>query len=154
QCHGDEDAKEANLDLRMVKLITKGGDSGPGLVAGNATKSLLIERLTAGEMPPEGKSKPISAKDLATIQAWIDQGARTARTEPESPAPVLDHEKPFWSFQPLANAPLPLGEGGRRPGEGGSLRSPIDSFLLAELERHKLRFSPAADKRTLMRRAH
>src|SRR5436190_4453516 len=148
QCHGDEDEKEANLDLRLVRLIAKGGDTGPAIVAGHAAKSLLVERLIANEMPPEGKSKPVSPKDLATIQAWLDQGAKTARSEPELPAPVMDDEKAFWSFQSLSNPALPDVTAADR------VRSPIDAFLLAELEKHKLAFSPAADQRTLIRRAY
>src|SRR6185369_14228097 len=54
-CHGDEEEKQGNLDVRLARLIARGGDSGPAIVAGNADKSMLIERLVAGEMPPEGK---------------------------------------------------------------------------------------------------
>ena len=55
QCHGEETEHEANLDLRLMRLIAKGGDSGPAIVAGKAAQSLLVQRLEAGEMPPEGK---------------------------------------------------------------------------------------------------
>jgi hypothetical protein len=156
QCHGEEDEKEGSLDLRLARLMTKGGDSGPAIVAGKAAESLLLQRLTAGEMPPEGKGKPLAAKQISTIRTWIEQGAKTARPESGSLAEVTDDEKTFWSFQPLRETPLPLGEGGdrRSPGEGGLLRSPIDVFLLAELQKHNLAFSPAADKRTVLRRAY
>src|SRR5207253_2953289 len=109
--------------------------------------SLIVERIAAGEMPPEGKGKPLAAKDIATIRAWVDQGAKTARLEPESLAGVTDVEKEFWSFRPLAHHGLPRVVG------SGQLRSPIDAFLLAELEKHNLTFSAAADKPTLVRRA-
>src|SRR5947209_831247 len=78
-CHGDEEQKEANLDLRQVRLMAKGGDSGRVIVAGKAADSLIVERIAAGEMPPEGKGKTLAAKDIATIRAWIDQGAKRAR---------------------------------------------------------------------------
>src|SRR5258707_12994807 len=71
QCHGDEDEHEANLDLRLVRTMAKGGDSGTAIVPGKATASLIIERITAGEMPPESKGKPLAAKDVATIRAWL-----------------------------------------------------------------------------------
>jgi Protein of unknown function (DUF1553)/Protein of unknown function (DUF1549)/Planctomycete cytochrome C len=147
QCHGDEEEHEANLDLRLVRLIAKGGDSGPAIVPGKATESLIIQRLEAGEMPPEGKSKPVSAKELAMIRAWLDQGARAARPEPQALAAVSDDEKGFWSFQPIGAPSLP------DVNDPASLRSPIDAFLLAELEQHKLGFSAEADKQTLIRRA-
>ncbi len=164
-CHGDEDEKEANLDLRLARLIATGGDSGPAFLAGNSTKSLLIQRLASGEMPPEGKGKPLTEKDLATLRAWIDQGAKTSRPEPDSLVSVTDDEKQFWSFQPLRDVPLPMASGGREaPGdvtsvqvgsdrEANASRSPIDAFLLAELAKHNLSFSPPADRRTLLRRA-
>src|SRR5262245_5780605 len=59
QCHGELSEHEANLDLRLVRLIAKGGDSGPAIVPGKAAGSLLVQRLSAGEMPPEGKGKPL-----------------------------------------------------------------------------------------------
>src|SRR5262245_37574856 len=127
QCHGEEAEHEANLDLRLVRTLTKGGDSGSVIVPGKAAESLLIQRLSAGEMPPEGKGKPISPKELATIREWLDQGAKTARPEPESLADLTDDEKAFWSFQPIRSIPLPRGDDGTRrvPGEGGEIHSPI-----------------------------
>src|SRR6478672_6242560 len=73
QCHGEEDEHEGSLDLRLVRLISKGGDSGPAIVPGKADASLIVQRLLAGEMPPEVKGKPLSAQQIATIRTWIDQ---------------------------------------------------------------------------------
>lgn len=147
-CHGEEDEKEGGLDLRLVRLIAKGGDSGAGIIAGDAAKSLLVTRMMAGEMPPEGKGKPIDDKDLAIIRSWIEQGAKTARPEPEALAAVSEDEKAFWSFQALKKQALPS------LGKPASLnQNPIDVFLLAELQKHNLSLSPAADRRTLLRRA-
>jgi hypothetical protein len=163
QCHGEEEKHEGNLDLRLVRLIAKGGDSGPAIVAGKAAESYLIQRAIAGEMPPEGKKLP--EKDLATLRAWIDQGAATARPEPEALSEITDDEKSFWSFQPIRSPALPEI---RNP--QSEIRSPIDVFLLAEFEKHQrnategernategvpysaLGFSPEADKLTLIRR--
>ena len=38
--------------------------------------------------------------------------------------------------------------------EAGRVRTPIDAFLLDELQRRQLSFSPDADKRALIRRAY
>src|ERR1051326_1745998 len=59
QCHGEEEEKEASLDLRLVRLISKGGDSGPAVVAGKAAESLIVQRLHPGEIPPQGKGKAV-----------------------------------------------------------------------------------------------
>ena len=60
---------------------------------------------------------------------------------------VTDEERSFWSFQPLARHSLPAVK------QASSLESPIDAFLLEELEKHELGFSSHADKATLVRRA-
>ncbi|HEY2413636.1 MAG TPA: DUF1553 domain-containing protein [Pirellulaceae bacterium] len=170
QCHGEEDEKQGNLDLRLARLIASGGDSGPAIMTGDPAKSLLVERLVAGEMPPEGKGKPVSSKDLATIRAWIKQGAKTAKPEPEALAAVSEDEKSFWSLQAIGEISVPyvMASGGRKaPGNAKSIamesnreadasrspRTPIDSFLLQELAKHKLSFSSPASARTLIRRA-
>src|SRR5689334_7172290 len=69
QCHGEEDEREGSLDLRLVRLISKGGDSGPAIISGKSAESLIVQRLSAGEMPPEGKGKPLAAKQIETIRS-------------------------------------------------------------------------------------
>src|SRR5579859_4267801 len=51
-----------------------------------------------------------------------------------------------WAFQPLRAAPVPA----VRPSGVG--RTPIDAFLVAELEKRGLSWSPEADRTTLIRR--
>ncbi len=149
QCHGEEDEHEGSLDLRLARLISKGGDSGPAIVAGKADESLIIQRLTADEMPPEGKGKPLSAKEIETIRSWIAQGAKTSKPEPDAPATIADDEKSFWSFQPLHRPKLPAIQNSK-----SKIQNSIDVFLLAELQKHNLAFSPAATRRALLRRAY
>src|SRR4051794_1677628 len=83
QCHGEDGTCKAGLDLRLVRLMTRGGESGEAVVAGRHEESLLWERLDADEMPPGDKK--LSAAEKATIADWIDQGARPSRPEPASP---------------------------------------------------------------------
>ena len=82
QCHGEEEKPEAGLDLRLVRFLLKGGESGPAVVAGKTSESLVWKRVAAGEMPPKGKG--LSEKEKATLSAWIEQGAKTVRPEPET----------------------------------------------------------------------
>jgi mono/diheme cytochrome c family protein len=147
QCHGEEDEHQGNLDVRLVRLLVKGGDSGPAIIAGKASESYLIERIEAGEMPPEGKK--LAESEIATLRAWIEQGAKTARPEPETLSKITEEERGFWSFQPIASPPLPTVQAAEQ------LHSPIDAFLLVKLEGAKIGgFSPAADKTALVRRAY
>lgn len=145
-CHGDEEAKEANLDLRLVRWMHRGGDSGPALVAGKPEESLLYQRVAAGEMPP-GERK-LSSQELELLRKWIEQGAATARPEPESLADdgFTPEERSFWSFQPIRLPQLP------RVVAAEQLSSAIDTFLLTRLETQSLAFSPEADRATLLRR--
>jgi len=153
-CHGEEGKTEGELDVRLVRLLVAGGDSGPALVAGKAGKSYLIERLESGEMPP-GEAK-VSAKELRIIREWIDQGARTVRPEPANADQLVftEEERAFWSFQPVVAPPVPKVKAGHR------VRTAVDAFVLARLEQvssfngEPLSFSSDADKRTLIRRAY
>lgn len=147
-CHGEEQEHEAALDLRLVRSMLSGGDSGPAIQPGSHGHSLLWQRIDAEEMPP-GEDK-LSRQQRATIAAWIDQGAHTARPEPESLADGpnwTEEEQSFWSFQPIRRRQPPQVK------RGDLVRTPVDAWLLARLEAAGLSFSPEADKQTLIRRA-
>lgn len=147
-CHGEEDQPKGDLDLRLVRLMKIGGDSGPAIVDGPHDQSLLWQRIASDEMP--SGTKKLSAKEKETIAKWLDQGARTARAEPANPKEVsgpTPEERAFWSFQPIGKPAVPQVK------RSDLVRTPIDAFLLARLEAQGLSFSPQADKRTLIRRA-
>jgi hypothetical protein len=97
-------------------------------------------------MPPG--EKKLSPAEKATIAAWIDQGAATARPEPASAVATgpTEEEKSFWSFQPIRRPDPPPVQGRDR------VRTPVDAFLLQRLEASGLGFSPEADRTELIRR--
>ncbi len=146
-CHGEEEKPKGGLDVRLVKFIAKGGESGSALSPGKSAMSLLWQRIESGEMPPTGK--PLSDKEKATIKNWIDQGAKTARPEPETigtESHWSDEERGYWAFQPVKRPPLAVVK------QAEFVQSPIDAFLLSALEQRGLTFSPSADAQTLARR--
>ena len=145
-CHGEEGVTEANLDLRLARFISKGGDSGPAIVSGMAVDSILVDRIESGEMPPEDKS--LSRLEIETIRKWIDQGGRTASPEPESISEeyFTEEERQFWAFQPIIKREIPLLNSQRE------LTSPVDFFILAKLRSKHLEFSEKASRETLIRR--
>lgn len=148
-CHGADEAKKGNLDLRLVRFMVTGGDIGTALVPGKPDESLIVERIRKGQMPP-GESK-VSPAELQTIEKWIAQGAATVRPEPESiPAGlgITPEEREFWAFQPIVRPSVPP------YGAADAVRNAIDAFLLAEMKAKGLTFSPEADKLTLMRRVY
>lgn len=146
-CHGEEAEVEGSLDLRLSHFMQTGGDSGPAVIPGDADGSLLVERIASGEMPP-GDVK-MSAEELGRIVRWIDQGAETARPEPETMAVgdiFTEQDREHWSFRPLRRPAVP-----RTPPESLA-RTAIDAFLWKRLDDQGLGFSPAADRETLIRR--
>lgn len=148
-CHGEGGELKGNLDLRLRRLIAKGGDSGEGLIPGKPGESILLQRIKDKQMPPNNKLVP--EKEVAILEQWIAAGAATAAAEPEGDLTAIDitaEEKKFWSFQPIQPPALPAVK------NAAQVTTPIDAFLLAKLEEKGLAFSPEADKRILIRRAY
>jgi hypothetical protein len=167
-CHGESDQREGGLDLRLVHLIKKGGESGSAISTGDANSSLIYRRVAENEMPPGGKH--LSEKEKETLRLWISQGAPTKRAEPEIP-PLEDwteEERNYWAFQSVRALPppvIPLNHEQSTPSEGARAPepstdatqyfeqiSPVDAFLLDALRQQAMAFSPTADRRTLVRR--
>ena len=86
-CHG-ANAPQANLDLRSLESLLKGGKSGPAIVPGSADGSILVEKLVTKSMPP--MDPKLSAAEVAAIRGWIDAGALNA--EGESVALVTEND--------------------------------------------------------------
>ena len=142
ECHGEGEKLKAGLDVRLSRFLAKGGDSGPAIVSGKPEKSMLLDRVTSGDMPP-GKKK-LAAAEIATLKAWIATGAKVEAAEPETLAKgfqITDADRSWWAFQPVRRPPVPLGS-----------RNPIDAFLLAKLSDKGLSFALPAEKLTLLRR--
>src|SRR5690606_34556359 len=131
--------RKGGLDLRLVHLMKKGGESGPAIQPGSADDSYLVNRLESGEMPP-GDAK-LSPKEIAVIQTWINQGAKTARPEPADPGPAMLitlEDREHWAFRPISRPAVPR--------VSGEQRTPIDAFLLSAMKTKGLNFSPVVEK--------
>ncbi len=156
-CHGGR-RKEGDLDLRTVESIRKGGKSGPCVVAGKPSESLLVKRVMAEEMPPRRQLvsvsvKPMESGDIERLSQWIQLGLPEAEMQTEDAASlreshVTDEDRSFWSFQPPRQSSIPQVSAANR------VRNPIDAFVLQKLEAHGLTLSADADKTTLLRRVH
>jgi len=77
-CHG-ESKQSGGLRMDSYETLMQGGKDGQVIVAGNSEKSLLIQRITLPPshkqfMPAEGKP-PLRPEEIASINAWIQQGA-------------------------------------------------------------------------------
>ena len=72
ECHG-MNATEAGLDLRTLKSILNGGESGPSIIKYKPDESLLLELIEDKIMPPEGAS--LRKKQIKRLRRWISSGA-------------------------------------------------------------------------------
>jgi len=153
ECHSDQGkGVKGGLHLDSRSGMLAGGDSGPALVPEKPAESLLVEAINypqdGVQMPPRGKL-PQSEIDLLT--EWVSRGAPFPASEkkPESAkrrAIDMDAGRKFWSFQPLREFPLPAVR------NAGWQDRRIDAFVLEKMELKELGPSPAADRRTLLRR--
>ncbi|MCX6849560.1 MAG: DUF1549 domain-containing protein, partial [Verrucomicrobia bacterium] len=136
ECHGEKKQKgELRLDAKLFAL--KGGHDGLAIVAGDITKSLLLQRVKSTDdderMPPKGE--PLSPAQIALVHAWIQAGAVWPENAADKAAAV-DKRLQHWSVQPV------------RAVKDAS----IDSLINAKLTEKNLVMSPVADRRTLIRR--
>src|SRR5438445_6809314 len=76
QCHGP-DKQKGKLRLDSKAIALHGGKSGKSIVPGQAGQSELLRRITSkdeDERMPQDR-EPLTAEQIATIKAWIGQGA-------------------------------------------------------------------------------
>lgn len=149
ECHA-ADAKSIRggllLDTRAGTL--QGGDSGPTLVPGKPSESMLLDSLKyeSFEMPPSGKLPEAVIKDFET---WIKMGAPDPREgESQVVHQKIDIEqgRQFWAFQPIHKEPAP------EVSDPAWNQSVIDRFIRAKQK--NLKPSSPADRTTLVRRLY
>ncbi len=143
-CHGaDKVKRKGELDLRSVSSMLQGGDSGTALIRGKHENSLIWEKVTNGEMPPEGENA-LTEKELSLVREWIQGGALTKRADTQSG--LEEKDRNFWSFQKLQKPTVPQVK--NLP----HAITNLDRFLLADLQKRGLTFADLANRRTQVRR--
>ena len=151
ECHAHDkagDSGELAVDSRAALL--KGGDRGPIIVAGKPDESLLLKAVKYGDpklqMPPEGK---LPEAEIELLTKWIADGAFVPEygVAGQKKGREIDWTaaRQFWSVKPLERVAIP-------EAPSAALANPLDSFIVSKLHQNGLTPSPAADKRTLMRR--
>ncbi len=156
ECHSGQAKKlEGKLRLDSRDALRRGGESGPAIVPGDPQGSLLVRalRYEDHEMPPKGKLAPSA---IADVEHWVKIGAPDPRDRADSDAAAAPTAKTrqidfaaarkHWAYQPVRNPPVPAVQHTAWP------QNEIDRFVLARLEARGLTPSPAADRRTLLRR--
>src|SRR5262245_41251946 len=143
KCHG---AKKASGGLRLDsrEAMLKGGDSGPAVVPGDPSSSLLVQAVRredeALEMPPDD---PLPESVRADLAAWVASGARWPQAETTS-RPI--EGRAHWAFELLGNVVPPNDP-------SGWAQNAIDRFIAAGHRGRGLSPVAEADRRALIRRA-
>jgi Planctomycete cytochrome C len=73
-CHGDKNKFKGNLDLRTLRSLEKGGDSGPAINRQDPETSPIWDSVSSGQMPP-GKTK-LSESEKKKLHEWIVGGGK------------------------------------------------------------------------------
>jgi len=140
KCHGPDAKARSNgkkvlrLDLPESARADLGNDH-HAIVPGHPEKSEMVRRITTADlddrMPPPDSGKKLTVQEIALLKKWIKQGAEYSR---------------HWSYVKPRRSELPKVRDAAWPGNA------IDHFILARLEREKLKHAPEADRAALIRR--
>ncbi|GDY09634.1 hypothetical protein LBMAG52_31200 [Planctomycetia bacterium] len=151
ECHSTKEGAKlkGGLAIDSREGLLQGGETGPAIVPGSPEDSLLIEAIRHDglEMPPE---KKLPEMVIADFVAWVKMGAPDPRVGGKAPAArkEIDVEagRQFWAFQPPKAVAPPSVK------DKQWSKSDVDKFVLAALEKNKLKPVADTDRRTWIRR--
>jgi mono/diheme cytochrome c family protein len=149
-CHTSTHMGGLMVDSR--EALVKGGGRGAAIVPGNSAASLLMKAVRHADpklkMPPSGR---LSDAEIADLASWVDSGAawgKPATAPAGSKYTITAEQRQWWAFQPVRRPALP------RVKDERWIATPVDRFVLAALEREKLKPNAAASRRDLIRRVY
>jgi Protein of unknown function (DUF1553)/Protein of unknown function (DUF1549)/Concanavalin A-like lectin/glucanases superfamily/Planctomycete cytochrome C len=137
RCHGPDSAtRKAKLRLDTHDGTFKELDDGWAVVKpGEPTRSELVRRIFTEDeddhMPPPDSHLKLSVAEKELLKRWVAEGAEY---------------KSHWSLIPVGQLTPP------QPQNTRWIHNPIDSFVLARLEKENLVPAPQASRETLIRR--
>jgi mono/diheme cytochrome c family protein len=174
-CHGnDESDIQGGFDMRSRTTFLKGGDQGkPVIVAGKPDESPLYQAILRTHddwqpMPPKEADK-LSAEQMQWVKEWIAGGAPWPDSERVQSIAIANADKwsaedgiivkttgalsaewanrrykleGLWGYQPVTKPEVPASD----------QQHPIDALVALRMP-EGLEVAPAADARTLIRRA-
>ncbi len=173
-CHGDDPKKiKGGLDMRTRELMLGGGDSGEAVFVPNEPDKSLLMTVVKREdedlaMPPKENDK-LTAEQIEVVRKWIADGAPwpdekklaqlqksawdSAEGVPMKTSGGLSSDwtnrrykaEDLWAYQPLKTS-------NREDGQARGAH-PVDAFINAKMSTMGVTAAPAADRRTLIRRA-
>ncbi len=139
-CHGPDDkTRMANLRLDTKEGAFAQRDNRFIIAPGKPQESEFIKRITMDgvkKMPPPYSPNHLIPKQIETLTRWVKEGAQW--------------EERHWAYIPPVRPAVPKVRAATVTERW--VKNPIDSFILARLEKEGLKPSPVADRRTLIRR--
>jgi hypothetical protein len=163
KCQGCHNAKlkSGGLDFSSPEAMKEAASTGVFGKPSDPENSVIVQALryeSTVKMPPQGK---LPAETIAALRDWVAAGAPIPATTPAAGnalagmgvrpvalrGVITDADKAFWSFKPISKADPPT------PKQAGWATSPLDRFILVNLEKNGLKPAPEADRTTLLRRA-
>lgn len=158
KCHSHAANKiKGGLVLDSAEGIAAGGDSGPALVAGKPSESLLIKVIRHEEadleMPP--KASKLSDGEISILTDWVQagapwlaekQGGEAAGIKRRKPGKITDEDRKWWAFQPVAAVVPPSSN------SADFIQNDVDRFIFNRLEQEQLVPAPQASSEVLIRR--
>ena len=153
QCHSQNAKRlEGGLYLDSRAGMLEGGDTGPSLVPGKASESLLVDAIGyEGDylMPPRGK---LPDAEIKLLTEWVNDGAPWPTEESSGPArarfDLEDRKRTHWCWQPVKKVTPPAVQDERWA------QSAIDRFLYSAMKREGLSPAPRADRAVWLRRVY
>lgn len=151
-CHSVEKGKiKGGLALDNQAGLLAGGDSGPAIVPGDSSKSLLVSAIQHSDdlkMPP---NKKLTDKQINDFVVWIDSGAldpRVTKTDASQstaePSKSVDH----WAYKKPELPKVPS------PKDHAWAKNDIDRFVAAGHEKVAVKRNGDASPETLVRRLY
>lgn len=134
-CHGPDKANQKaglRLDLRDAAIRSRDGMT--PIVPGKPSESEAIRRIFANDddvMPPPEAKNPMTSAEKALIRQWVEEGA---------------HYQGHWAFEQITKPAEPKIRSTDRK------RTPIDAFILRQLEPKGFSFAADVRKEKLIRR--
>jgi hypothetical protein len=89
RCHGEK--KKADLDLRTLAGVLKGGESGPAVVPGKAEDSRLFKMVHEGAMPADKKGR-LTPEQVTVLRRWIEAGAPSVAGTGAEQSSITQHD--------------------------------------------------------------
>ncbi|MTB50984.1 DUF1553 domain-containing protein [Lewinella sp. W8] len=139
-CHGpDAEARTASLrlDTEEGAFASLASGAGHAFVSGRPGKSVALARMVSTDpetvMPPPESKMSLTAREIALVNRWIEQGAIW---------------KDHWAFLPIEAHEVPDNPAGY-PAENA-----LDHFINERLRQEGLTANPRADPERLLRRVY